>query len=77
MANDSGVSLGNATAKRDTGKALLVSVDDLGRDVWIPLSQIHDNSEVFDADENATGELVVSQWFAEKENLTCLNQSPN
>jgi hypothetical protein len=69
MANNSGVSLGQATAKRDTGKALLVFVDELGRDVWIPLSQIHDDSEVFDADENSSGELVVSQWFAEKEKL--------
>lgn len=64
-----GVDLGTAEAKRDTGKALLISVDDLGRDIWVPHSQIHADSEVFDASENAVGHLVVTQWFAEKERL--------
>ena len=51
----------------DSGKALLVTVPDLDEDVWIPQSQIHDDSEVFDAEENSVGTLVVKRWFAEKE----------
>ena len=64
-----GVDLGNATAKQNTGLALRVFVDDLDREMWIPLSQIHDDSEVFDAEDNATGNVVVTLWFAEKERL--------
>ncbi len=54
-------------AIRDSGKALLCVV--LGREVWIPHSQIDFDSEVFDADENADGELVISQWIAEQKEL--------
>jgi hypothetical protein len=35
------------------------------RDFWVPLSVIHDDSEVY-ADGH-TGKLVVHRWFAEKE----------
>lgn len=66
---DMGVDLGTAEAKHDTGKALRVSVDDLGRDIWVPHSQIHDDSEVFDCDDNAVGHLIITRWFAEKERL--------
>jgi hypothetical protein len=66
---ESGIDLGTAEAKRDSGKALLCSVDDLGRDIWVPHSQIHEDSEVFDCDENKVGRLVVTRWFAEKEKL--------
>jgi hypothetical protein len=36
-------------------------------EIWIPKSCIHDDSEVYDALNNATGDLVVMRWFAEKE----------
>lgn len=49
MTDDSGVSLGSAEAIRDTGKALLCKVTDIGGEIWVPLSVIHDDSEVFDA----------------------------
>lgn len=55
----------DAVAIRATKKALLVRLDD--REVWIPQSQIHDDSEVYQ--EGDEGELVVARWFAEKEEL--------
>jgi len=67
--NEEGVSLGEAKAKRFTDKAMLVVLlDKDDEEVWVPRSQIHDDSEVYDAD-NREGRLVVSKWFAEKEGL--------
>lgn len=56
-----------ATAIKDTGGALLVSID--GEEVWIPHSQIHADSEVFDDKDNSVGQLVISTWIAEKKGL--------
>lgn len=61
-------SLGNGEAKQDSGKALLISLE-TGEEKWIPKSVIHDDSEVYDADENSEGEVVVQTWWAEKEGL--------
>jgi hypothetical protein len=59
------VSFKKVLCKRQTPKAILCEVK--GRELWIPQSQIHEDSEVYqDGDE---GTLVVSEWFAEKENL--------
>lgn len=55
--------------KRSTEKALLVYIPDLDENRWIPRSVVHDDSEVFDDEENNKGTLVVEDWFAEKENL--------
>lgn len=64
-----GVSLGEARVKRSTDKALLVVLLDRDEEErWIPRSQVHDDSEVFD-EENREGTLIVSAWFAEKEGL--------
>jgi len=63
------VSLGDGKAVRDSGKALLVKLA-TGEEKWIPKSVIHDDSEVYDAEENAEGEVVVQEWWAEKEGLT-------
>ena len=57
-----------AECRRETAMALLVCID--GREVWVPKSVVHDDSEVFDADDNATGTLVVKEWWATKERLT-------
>lgn len=57
----------NCTAKRDSGKALLVVIPDLDDEVWIPHSQIHDDSEVYGMGEDEReGTLVVKKWFAEQ-----------
>jgi hypothetical protein len=49
----------------ETSKALLVEFE--GEKVWIPRSQIHDDSEVYA--EGHTGTLIVSRWIAEQKGL--------
>lgn len=61
-------SLGHANVVNETEKAVLFHVDDLDRGLWVPKSVIHDNSETWDS-ENDDGELVVRQWWAEKNQL--------
>lgn len=51
---------------RESPKALLVTAKDLGdKEVWIPKSVIHDDSEVYKKGDHGT--LKVPMWFAEKE----------
>ncbi len=64
-----GVNLGPTKAIAGTEKALRVQLESEDAPRWIPRSQIHDDSEVYDDKNNATGDLVVSRWFAEKEGL--------
>ena len=52
-------------AIRATDSALLVVID--GQQVWIPQSQIDDESEVYA--EGDEGELVVSEWIATQKDL--------
>lgn len=63
------VSLGDGEAIQDSGRALLVRLES-GEEKWIPKSVIHDDSEVYDAEDNAEGEVVVQEWWAEKEGLS-------
>jgi hypothetical protein len=51
---------------RSTDKALLVEVE--GREIWIPQSQVDDDSEVYE--EGQTGTLIVSDWIADEKGLT-------
>lgn len=67
MSEKEGVSLGEAKGIRCTDKALRVRLKN-GTELWIPMSQIHDDSEVYD--EEHEGNLVVTQWWAEKEGLS-------
>lgn len=66
MRDDETTTIEQVKAVRETGLALLCKLHD-GREVWVPQSQIHDDSEVFSAGH--FGRLVVAQWFAEKEGL--------
>lgn len=50
---------------RQTDNAILCDID--GEQVWIPLSQVDDDSEVID--EGDCGRLVVSRWIAEAKGL--------
>lgn len=52
---------------RETAKAILVRMDD-DRELWIPKSVVDDASEVYR--DGHEGELVVQQWWAEKEGLS-------
>lgn len=60
-------SFDDVKAVYDSGEALKCVID--GAEVWIPHSQIDEDSEVRDADGNAEGTLVVSRWIAEKKGL--------
>jgi hypothetical protein len=69
IAKTDGVNLGQAQAIAGTEKALRVQLESEDEPRWIPRSQVHDDSEVYDDKDNATGDLVVTRWFAEKEGL--------
>lgn len=47
-----------------TGKALGPTKEK--REVWVPHSAIHDDSEVYNAGDNAEGKLVIAPWLAEQ-----------
>lgn len=51
---------------RETAKAILVIVPDLeiGEPVWIPQSQVHENSECYKL--GTSGDLVVTRWLAQQ-----------
>jgi len=49
--------------------SILCEMED-GTRRWIPKSIVHDDSEVYNADENDEGELVLKWWWAEQEGLT-------
>lgn len=59
-----GYTVGHTYCTRATDKALLCHIQGVG-EFWVPKSQVHDNSEVYDEDHE--GELVVKHWFAEKQ----------
>lgn len=51
------------TVKHATEKALLCEHE--GDAQWVPLSQIHDDSEVYHAGQvGETGQLVIPRWLA-------------
>lgn len=56
-----------AKVLRESPKALLIRFD--GQEMWVPKSCIHDDSEVFDAKDNAEGKLVLKGWFAADKGL--------
>lgn len=58
-------SMGQVTVTGSTENGLWVYVDDLGEEVFVPHSQIHDDSEVWE-DDTEPGELVVTVWLAEQ-----------
>ena len=62
----SGVSMGASERKGSSEKAILVYIEKLGADVWIPRSAIHEDSEVYGGGDGE-GDLVVKTWWAEKE----------
>jgi hypothetical protein len=68
--DEEGFTIENVRAIRGTDRALLVRGDFFDNytgtgEQWIPKSQIHDDSEVYEVDHE--GKLVVKKWLAEKE----------
>jgi hypothetical protein len=67
---DDGVSLGAGTVKTETDKALLIELEDLGEERWIPKSVIHADSEVYEASgDGSSGDVVVQQWWADDKGI--------
>jgi hypothetical protein len=64
----SGYNVGESQCVRESDKAIQVFIGDIGESVWIPKSQVHDDSEVWKLDQE--GDLVVSDWFARKQGWT-------
>lgn len=53
------------TVERETAKAILCNVE--GKAVWIPKSQITDDSEVYKS--GTDGKLVIPEWLAMEKEL--------
>jgi hypothetical protein len=53
---------------RESEKALLVRPRDGDEDVWIPKTQIHEDSEVFSL-KSSPGTMMVTRWIAEQKGL--------
>ena len=57
----------NARCTAETEKAILVEADSLDESLWVPKSQVTDDSEVYKKDTD--GDLIVTDWWAEKAGL--------
>lgn len=67
--SDAPVSLGDAIAHKETDAALLVQLNS-GAELWVPKSQIHEDSACFGCREDEDeGELIVRRWWAEQKGL--------
>lgn len=57
--------MGKARCIRATEKAILVVLEeDAYRELWVPQSAVHDDSEVYRLGDR--GNLVVVRWFGER-----------
>lgn len=63
-----GVNVGHTEVVGATDKALRVQLKKEDSPRWIPKSVIHADSEVY-REDSEPGDLVLEQWFAEKEGL--------
>ena len=67
--DEENVSIEVEKVKVETDKAILVIVED--EEVWVPKSQIHEDSEVYSLKSGKDGgTLVVTQWFGQKAGWT-------
>jgi hypothetical protein len=64
---DKTVTIENVKCKKETDRALLCIIE--GEEVWIPKSQLDDDSEVFNDGNNAEGKLVITEWIATQKGL--------
>lgn len=55
----------DVTVIAETEKALLCDIE--GEEIWIPKSQITDNSEVLEKGDK--GMLIITQWIASEKGL--------
>jgi hypothetical protein len=61
------VEIDDCVCSAATSKAILVACE--GEDVWIPTSQIYEDSEVYKP--GTQGILVIPRWVAEMKELPC------
>lgn len=59
----------DCTVITETEKALLVECAEWEGDMWIPKSQIHDDSEVYGGKDGTEGTLIISAWLAKQKGL--------
>lgn len=60
---------GEVEVKRASAKALLVVYET--QEIWIPKSQIDDDSSIYSSRQvGETGELVLPEWLADEKGLT-------
>ena len=57
------IEIDDVTVEAETDLAVLCIIDD--KQVWIPKSVVHEDSEV--QSEGDTGTITIMRWFAEKE----------
>lgn len=57
----------DCTCRIDTDHALLVRFPDMDDAVWIPKSQVDDDSEVYK--KGTSGTLVITEWIATEKGL--------
>lgn len=57
----------NAVCTHETEKAIVIVADEFLDSVWIPKSQIDDDSEVWKKGQK--GNCIISDWIAEQKGL--------
>lgn len=72
--DEEGFPVGRVRFVRSTDKAILVEAADSrglldqGKQKWIPISQLHDDSSIYEeSDPGEEGDLVVKPWLAHQE----------
>jgi hypothetical protein len=60
------VSFDVEAVEAETERAILVEIE--GEKVWVPKSQITEDSEVY-SKKSGGGELIVTRWWAEQQGL--------
>jgi len=53
--------------KKSTGRAMLLVIDGVDGEHWIPLSQMADPDDYEEGDENVT--IIVTEWIARLKGL--------
>lgn len=65
------VAVEGVTVRKETDKAILCTIPDLdGEEIWVPKSQIKDESEVYSLKSGKEpGKLVIPKWLADEKGL--------
>jgi len=61
------VEIDDVTVVYESARAILCQVGDDEEEIWIPLSQIHDDSPV--KEQGDEGTLVITRWLAKRKGL--------